>query len=52
MLGGVHYLPNGHKNITLIWGADLYAILIYILQDFVTPHPDYQDIYEFMCTHV
>ncbi len=28
----------------LIWCADLYAILIQTLQDFVTPHPDYQDI--------
>ncbi len=44
MLGGVHYLPNEGKNITLIWGADLYAILIQTLQNFVTPHPDYQDI--------
>ncbi len=44
MLGGVHYLPNGGTNITLIWGAYLYAILIQTLQDVVTPHPDYQDI--------
>ncbi len=44
MLGGIHYLPNGGNNITLIWGADLYAILIQALQDFVTLHPDYQDI--------
>ncbi len=36
MLRGVHYLPNKGTNITLIWGADLYAILIQTLQDFVT----------------
>ncbi len=41
MLGGVHYLPNGGKHITLMWSADLYAILIQTLQDFVTPHSDY-----------
>ncbi len=45
MLRGVHYLPNGGANVTLIWGADLYVILlIQHLQDFATPHPDYQDI--------
>ncbi len=44
MLGGVHYLPNVGKNKTLKWGADLYAIFIQTLQDFITPHPDYQDI--------
>ncbi len=44
ILGCVHYLQNGGKNITLIWGADLYVILIQTLQDFVTPHQDNQDI--------
>ncbi len=44
MLGGVHYLPNGGKCITLICNADLYAILIQPLHDFMTPHTDYQDI--------
>ncbi len=50
MLGGVHYLPNGGKYIKLIWGADLYAILIQTWQEFVTPHPPLSC--EFMCTHV
>ncbi len=41
---GVFIIYQMGGNITLIWGADLYAILIQNLQDFVTPHPDYQDI--------
>ncbi len=44
MLGVFIIYQMGVKYITLIWGADLYAILIQTLQDFVIPHPDYQDI--------
>ncbi len=61
MLGGVHYLTNGGKNITLMWWTDSYTILIQTMQDFVTPDKGldiYLDIYlpplpyEFMYTHV
>ncbi len=38
MSGGVHYLPNVGKNITLMWGAELYPIYIPTMKDFVTPH--------------
>ncbi len=49
----------GIKNITLMWCADLYTILIKTMQDFVTPDSDNPGYlapphlpYEFMCTHV
>ncbi len=57
MLGGVHYLPNGGTNITLIWGADLYAILIQTFTGFCDPtsrHSGYSTrlSFEFMYAHV
>ncbi len=41
---GVFIIYQMGVNITLIWGADLYVILIQTFQDFVTLHPDYQDL--------
>ncbi len=45
ILGGIHYLPNKGRHMTLMWGADLYpplpTYMCYNIQSKATWHRQY-----------